>query len=130
MALAITRYTREANIEAADQPTAAIDALLSKASGKVAEILTQARTEATETVSDISNKRRLFEELLPQYKKNPAIVRQWLWADMVQTVLGDPQVEKTFLTRPCPACCVCRGADPTLGQQREMDAYKQRTEGK
>ena len=59
-------------------------------------MLLEARSYYTETVQSIQATARKFRDLLPKYRRNPAIVLIELWYDAKRTVLGGDN-EKVYL---------------------------------
>jgi membrane protease subunit HflK len=88
---------------AAERGEAAIDAALADLrvgetaiGGEVARVINAAKTYRTQIVERVASERQAFEQLLPQYDRNPRLVLSKLWEDARETILtGDVE---TFYT--------------------------------
>jgi regulator of protease activity HflC (stomatin/prohibitin superfamily) len=104
---------------------AEIDAMLDKASGQVADILSRASTRRDAAVQDL---RREYEEFIgfrDAYRKNPfaALVREWV--RMRSVVLGSVQNEIFYMPR-AKTIEILTNRDP----ERALEAERQRFQGR
>lgn len=101
--------------------------LLRQAGGEAARLILEARTYYTETVQSIEATAQKFRRLLPQYRRNPAILLRQLWADTKRELLsGD--VEKLYLPEGAKEIRVQLGHNPELFRQRELKRYRRQVE--
>jgi membrane protease subunit HflK len=120
---------RQANQDAQAEPLRQQieDLLLTEAGGEASRMILEARTYYTETVQSIQATARKFEQLLPEYRRNPEIVLIQLWSDTKRQVLsGD--VEKIYLPSGAKQIRAQIGRNPDLFRQRELRKYQQQTQ--
>ncbi len=80
-----------------DERRARIDALLDQAGGEVSVMLQRAGTRATEIRETARQEFEYFQNVLPAYRKQPALTTTRLWSEMRAAVLGNKQLEVFFM---------------------------------
>jgi membrane protease subunit HflK len=116
-----------------DAATAEADARIEKAladlavdgiaiGGEVARVINTATTYRTQIVEKVSGEAQTFNELLPQYERNPRLVLSRIWEDARETILTGKDVE-TFYTVP-GKLELQLNRDPNLQKQRQQDQLK------
>jgi len=116
--------------KAAAEIQAAIDAALDELrvgatpiGGEVARVLNAAKTYRTQVVERIASEAQGFQQLLPQYEKNPRLVLSKLWEDARETILtGDVE---TFYTVP-GQLELQLNRDPELQKARQKEQLRSR----
>jgi len=103
--------------------------LLDEAGGEAAGMLLEARSYYTETVQSIQATARQFRDLLPKYRRNPAIVVTELWYDTKQAVLGGEN-EKMFLPVGAKELRVQVGRNPAFFREQELRRYREQMEAR
>jgi len=103
--------------------------LLDEAGGEAAGMLLEARSYYTETVQSIQATARKFRDLLPKYRRNPAIVLIELWYDAKRTVLGGDN-EKVYLPAGGKEIRFKVGRNPAFFRDQELRRYRQQREGR
>jgi modulator of FtsH protease HflK len=92
--------------------------------GKVAEIINQAKAYRTEVAAQVRAEAEYFEAQLVEYEKNPGIVRNRLWNDMLGRILtGDVE---TFWVPGRGQVWIDLNRDPEVHRKREEEARKQK----
>ncbi len=66
--------------------------------GEAARILAEANAYRIVVVHRVGSRVRRFEQLLPEYRRNPEFMRHRLWADVREEIFNEPTIEKYFLT--------------------------------
>ena len=97
--------------------------LLNEAGGEAASRILDARSYYSETVQSIQSTAKKFEELLPEYRRNPAIVLMQLWADTKRQVLGG-DVEKMYVPDGAKEIRIQVGRNPEAFRRRERERYQ------
>jgi membrane protease subunit HflK len=87
--------------------------------GEVARVVNTATTYRTQIVEKIAGEAQTFEELLPQYERNPRLVLTRLWEDARESILTSKDVE-TFYTVP-GKLELQLDRDPTLQKERQKE---------
>jgi regulator of protease activity HflC (stomatin/prohibitin superfamily) len=90
--------------------------------GEVAKVINTATTYRTQIVEKVSGEAQTFNELLPQYEKNPRLVLSRIWEDARETILTGKDVE-TFYTVP-GRLELQLNRDPNLQKQRQQEQLK------
>jgi membrane protease subunit HflK len=114
--------------EAAQRSEAAIDAALTALregdtviGGEVARVINAAKTYRTQVVERVASEAQAFEQLLPQYDRNPRLVLSKLWEDARETILtGDVE---TFYTVP-GQLELQLNRDPELQKERQKEQMR------
>ena len=114
--------------DAAQRSEALIDAALtdlrvgdSAIGGDVARVINTAKTFRTQIVERVASEAQAFEQLLPQYDRNPRLVLSKLWEDARQTILtGDVE---TFYTVP-GQLELQLNRDPELQKERQKEQLR------
>jgi membrane protease subunit HflK len=114
----------EAEIDAALQ---ALEADGAPIGGEVARAINGAKAYRTQIVEKIAGEAQAFEQLLPQYERNPRLVLAKLWEDARESILtGDVE---TFYTVP-GQLELQLNRDPALQKERQKEQLKsKRKEG-
>ena len=115
---------------AAEQTQATIDAALAdlritdiSIGGEVARVINGAKTYRTQIVERIGTEAQAFEQLLPQYERNPRLVLAKLWEDARERILtGDVE---TFYTFP-GQLELQLNRDPELQKARQKEQLRSR----
>ncbi|MFM8707276.1 MAG: SPFH domain-containing protein [Planctomycetia bacterium] len=127
----VTAYEQAAeggDTAAAERSEAAIDAALTglrvgetAIGGEVARVINAAKTYRTQIVERVASERQAFEQLLPQYDRNPRLVLSKLWEDARETILtGDVE---TFYTVP-GQLELQLNRDPELQKERQKEQMR------
>jgi hypothetical protein len=130
---AITSYEQaveRGDLEAADRLQETIDAALAElridevpVGGEVARIINAAKTYRTQIVERIGTESQAFQQLLPQYERNPRLVMAKLWEDARESILtGDVE---TFYTVP-GQLELQLNRDPELQKERQKEQLRSR----
>jgi len=130
---AITSYEQaveRGDREAADRLQETIDVALAElmidgipVGGEVARIINGAKTYRTQIVERIGTESQAFEQLLPQYERNPRLVMAKLWEDARESILtGDVE---TFYTVP-GQLELQLNRDPELQKERQKEQLRSR----
>jgi membrane protease subunit HflK len=91
--------------------------------GEVARIVNSAKTYRTQVVERVATEAQAFQQLLPQYERNPRLVMAKLWEDARETILtGDVE---TFYTVP-GQLELQLNRDPELQKERQREQLKAR----
>jgi membrane protease subunit HflK len=114
--------------EAAERSEAAIDVALTDLrvgdtaiGGEVARVINTAKTYRTQIVERVASEAQAFEQLLPQYDRNPRLVLSKLWEDARETILtGDVE---TFYTVP-GQLELQLNRDPELQKERQKEQMR------
>ncbi|MEI6257643.1 MAG: SPFH domain-containing protein [Planctomycetota bacterium] len=89
--------------------------------GEVARVINTAKTYRTQIVERVASEAQAFEQLLPQYNRNPRLVLSKLWEDARETILtGDVE---TFYTVP-GQLELQLNRDPELQKQRQKEQMR------
>jgi hypothetical protein len=97
--------------------------------GEVARIINAATTYRTQIVEKIAGEALVFEQLLPQYARNPRLVLTTIWEDAREVILTGDDVE-TFYTVP-GQLELQLNRDPNLQKERQKEQLRsQRQEQK
>jgi len=89
--------------------------------GEVARVINTAKTYRTQIVERVASEAQAFEQLLPQYDRNPRLVLSKLWEDARETILtGDVE---TFYTVP-GQLELQLNRDPELQKQRQKEQMR------
>lgn len=67
--------------------------------GEVSSVINAATTYRTQIVEKVASEAQTFEQLLPQYERNPRLVLARIWEDAREAILTSKDVE-TFYTVP------------------------------
>lgn len=127
----VTAYEQEVergDKEAALQIQGAIDAALADLrvgdtaiGGEVARVINAAKTYRTQVVERVASEAQAFEQLLPQYDRNPRLVLSKLWEDARESILtGDVE---TFYT-VAGQLELQLNRDPALQKERQKEQLK------
>lgn len=130
---AITGYEQaveRADRREAERIQASIDAALADLridgvaiGGEVARIVNAAKTYRTQIVERIGTESQAFQQLLPQYERNPRLVMAKLWEDARESILtGDVE---TFYTVP-GQLELQLNRDPELQKERQKEQLRSR----
>lgn len=90
--------------------------------GEVARRINAARVYRTQIVERVASEAQTFEQLLPQFEKNPALVLSKLWEDAREGILTGKDVE-TFYTVP-GQLELQLNRDPTLQKERQKEQLR------
>lgn len=91
--------------------------------GEVARIVNGAATYRTRIVEQVAAESQAFQQLLPQYERNPRLVLAKLWEDARESILtGDVE---TFYTVP-GQLELQLNRDPELQKERQQEQLKSR----
>ena len=91
--------------------------------GEVARVINGAKTYRTQVVERVGAEAQAFQQLLPQYEKNPRLVLSKLWEDARETILtGDVE---TFYTVP-GQLELQLNRDPELQKERQKEQLRSR----
>ncbi|MCX7429637.1 MAG: SPFH domain-containing protein [Planctomycetia bacterium] len=89
--------------------------------GEVARVINTAKTYRTQIVERVASEAQAFEQLLPQYDRNPRLVLSKLWEDAREAILtGDVE---TFYTVP-GQLELQLNRDPELQKQRQKEQMR------
>lgn len=89
--------------------------------GEVARVINTAKTYRTQIVERVASEAMAFEQLLPQYDRNPRLVLSKLWEDARETILtGDVE---TFYTVP-GQLELQLNRDPELQKERQKEQMR------
>jgi len=89
--------------------------------GEVARVINTAKTYRTQIVERVASEAQAFEQLLPQYDRNPRLVLSKLWEDARETILtGDVE---TFYTVP-GQLELQLNRDPELQKERQKEQMR------
>jgi hypothetical protein len=89
--------------------------------GEVARIINTSKTYRTQIVERVASEAQSFEQLLPQYQRNPRLVLAKLWEDARETILtGDVE---TFYTVP-GQLELQLNRDPELQKERQQEQLR------
>jgi membrane protease subunit HflK len=89
--------------------------------GEVARIINTSKTYRTQIVERVASEAQSFEQLLPQYERNPRLVLAKLWEDARETILtGDVE---TFYTVP-GQLELQLNRDPELQKERQQEQLR------
>jgi membrane protease subunit HflK len=125
---AFEQATERGDQAAAARHEAAIDAALqaleadgAAIGGEVARIINGAKAYRTQIVEKIAGEAQAFEQLLPQYERNPRLVLAKLWEEARESILtGDVE---TFYTVP-GQLELQLNRDPALQKERQKEQLK------
>ncbi len=92
--------------------------------GDVARIINAAKAYRTQIVEKVAGEAQTFEQLLPQYQRNPRLVLSKLWEDAREAILTGDDVE-TFYTVP-GQLELQLNRDPALQKERQKEQLKSR----
>jgi len=92
--------------------------------GEVARIVNAAETYRTRIVEQVAAEAQTFEQLLPQYERNPRLVLSKLWEDAREAILTGDDVE-TFYTVP-GQLELQLNRDPALQKERQKEQLRSR----
>jgi membrane protease subunit HflK len=92
--------------------------------GAVARTLNAATTYRTQIVEKVAGEAGAFEQLLPQYERNPRLVLTKIWEDARETILTGDDVE-TFYTVP-GQLELQLNRDPNLQKERQKEQLRSR----
>ena len=92
--------------------------------GEVARIINTAATYRTRIVEQVAAEAQTFEQLLPQYERNPRLVLSKLWEDAREAILTGDDVE-TFYTVP-GQLELQLNRDPALQKERQKEQLRAR----
>jgi regulator of protease activity HflC (stomatin/prohibitin superfamily) len=90
--------------------------------GEVARLINAARAYRTQIVEKIASEAQTFEQLLPQFERNPALVLSKLWEDAREGILTGKDVE-TFYTVP-GQLELQLNRDPALQKERQKEQLR------
>lgn len=90
--------------------------------GEVARVINAATTYRTQIVEKVAGEAQTFNELLPQYERNPRLVLSRIWEDARETILTGKDVE-TFYTVP-GKLELQLNRDPNLQKARQEEQLK------
>jgi membrane protease subunit HflK len=89
--------------------------------GEVSRVINAAKTYRTQIVERVASEAQAFEQLLPQYDRNPRLVLSKLWEDARETILtGDVE---TFYTVP-GQLELQLNRDPELQKERQKEQMR------
>jgi membrane protease subunit HflK len=89
--------------------------------GEVARVINTSKTYRTQIVERVASEAQAFEQLLPQYDRNPRLVLSKLWEDARETILtGDVE---TFYTVP-GQLELQLNRDPELQKERQKEQMR------
>jgi membrane protease subunit HflK len=71
--------------------------LMTQASGQAADIIQNALAYRENVLQQLQGELRRFEELLPEYRKNPSFLASMLWQETRRAILGNLKIEKTYV---------------------------------
>ena len=66
-------------------------------SGQAADILQAALSYRESVVQQVQGELRQFEELLPEYRRNPEFLVSMLWQETRRAILSNLALEKTYV---------------------------------
>jgi regulator of protease activity HflC (stomatin/prohibitin superfamily) len=113
----------EAEIDAALQ---ALEADGAPIGGEAARAINGAKAYRTQIVEKIAGEAQAFEQLLPQFERNPRLVLAKLWEDARESILtGDVE---TFYTVP-GQLELQLNRDPALQKERQKEQLKSKRKG-
>ena len=92
--------------------------------GEVARVVNAATTYRTQIVEKVAGEAQTFEELLPQYERNPRLVLSKIWEDAREAILTGDDVE-TFYTVP-GQLELQLNRDPNLQKERQKEQLRSR----
>ena len=92
-------------------------------------MLLEARSYYTETVQSIQAPARQFRDLLPKYRRNPAIVLTELWYDTKTEVLAGEN-EKVLLPVGAKEIRLQMGRNPAFFRDQELRRYREQTQAR
>jgi len=90
--------------------------------GEVSSVINSATTYRTQIVEKVASEAQTFEQLLPQYERNPRLVLARIWEDARETILTSKDVE-TFYTVP-GRLELQLNRDPNLQKERQKEQLK------
>ncbi len=90
--------------------------------GEVARMVNAATTYRTQIVEKVAGEAQTFEQLLPQYERNPRLVLARIWEDAREAILTSKDVE-TFYTVP-GRLELQLNRDPQLQKERQKEQLK------
>lgn len=94
--------------------------------GEVARAINGAKAYRTQIVEKIAGEAQAFEQLLPQFERNPRLVLSKLWEDARESILtGDVE---TFYTVP-GQLELQLNRDPALQKERQKEQLKSKRKG-
>lgn len=106
--------------------------------GEAARILAEANAYRVAVVHRVRSRVRRFEQLLPEYRRNPEFMRHRLWADVREEIFNEPKIEKYFLTFGKGKVVWRISSDPEVREKLRLERlkapekeeeYKRRPEG-
>lgn len=94
--------------------------------GQVSRVINAAKTYRTQIVERVASEAQAFQELLPQYERNPRLVLSKLWEDARESILtGDVE---TFYT-VAGQLELQLNRDPALQKERQKEQLKLKQPG-
>jgi len=106
-----------------------VDAVLTQpdVGGQVSTIISQANSQASETVQKVNARAERFNRLLADYKANPEFMLQRLWAATREEILSNPSAEKLYLTLGAERMVITISRDPQIIKSISEGLLKQQT---
>ena len=90
--------------------------LSGRTGGEAATILAEANAYYTATVQGVRSRVELFQQLLPEYRRNPEFMRDRLWAGVWEDILEAGTTEKVVLPFTGGKTVVRVSRDPTVAR--------------
>ncbi len=94
------RARTDGDIAEAKRLFAMIDQTLTSSiiGGQASEIIAQATAYKTSTIEKVKSRAARFNQLLPEFEKDPQFMMDRLWASVRDHILGSPTNEKFYIT--------------------------------
>lgn len=120
----------EARVQALDDEIIAL--LETAAAGESARVISEANSYKAEVIQEVQAAAQLFRELLPEYRNNPALVRERLWKETVTGLFNADQLGVELIFIPNTGDEIRILAKPSRERQKaftEEQARKEREQG-
>jgi membrane protease subunit HflK len=122
----------EAARQSGDSPAMdALDAEISTlletvASGEAAKVISEGKAYKARIIQEVQAAAELFEDLLPQYRANPALVRETQWQDTLMEIFSGLSVDVYYIWEATSEIRVLVGKSKELQRLiREAEAKKE-----
>ncbi|MHC4562856.1 MAG: SPFH domain-containing protein [Planctomycetota bacterium] len=86
-------------------------------SGDVRPIIDEARTEKMDMLAGLDARLNRYEQLLPEFRRNPEIIMDRQWAETRDSLLGDAAIEKFYVSPGEGKVVVQLDRDPSAAKQ-------------
>ncbi len=94
--------------------------------GEAKKKIREASDYKTQADKEVEAEAFAYQKLLPDYKKNPRLVRERLWEDARQTILGASGVETIYLpSDPTKTIYLEINRDPRIQKSRREQKLKE-----